>query len=131
MAYNESCIKDFHYCDCYKETTCIYTTLHNEECDQQCNNDICDYDLNNCGSNDSNYIGLLAIVGFIIIALSFCLIFTIMVWYYRKRRNDNFSRISSTDESGRFTLSDINNKLPEYKCPEKNIGEVCVICLDE
>lgn len=124
------CNSDNYNCEC--APGCTASLLYNKNCDSECDNKACNYDRDYC-TDDTNatYINLLTIIGFIIIGISFCLILTIMIWYYRRRRLEVFQRVADSEHSLRLTISELNSKYPESKCSESSLGQSCAICLDE
>ncbi|OMJ70332.1 hypothetical protein SteCoe_31705 [Stentor coeruleus] len=126
---NEACKYDNFMCSC--APGCYSSFLYNDMCDDVCNVKSCNYDNNQCKEESSTYINMLTIIGFVVIAVSFCLIFFVMIWYYKRRRNENFYRIASVEESGRSNLIEINERIPEIVCPINLLNETCVICLEE
>jgi len=125
------CLFDNYHCECAKGCN-AYMVFNNKRCDPECDFKKCNFDEEYCLDYSSeSYINLLTIIGFIIIGISFCLIFGIMVWYYKKRRQEMFQRVASSESSTRNTVSELNKKIPELKCPDIYLGEPCSICLEE
>lgn len=125
------CSFDNYKCEC-AEGCSAFMVFGNTVCDPECDYKKCNYDNKNClEPSNPSYINLLTIIGFIIIGISFCLIFGIMAWYCKKRRQENFQRVSSSENSMRNTVLELNKKSPELKCPDLYLGETCSVCLEE
>ena len=111
---------------------CTDILLDNNKCDDECNVKSCNYDNGNCEKDkEPSYINLLTIIGFVVIGISFCLIFGVMVWYYKKRRVEMFQRIASSENTSRLNYQELLSKWPEFKCTSDLLTETCTICLDE
>ena len=124
---------NFDNYDCRCSYSCTpEMVLDNNKCDEECNVESCNYDNGNCEKDkEPSYINLLTIIGFVVIGISFCLIFGVMVWYYKKRRIEMFQRIASSENTARFNIQELLSKWPEFKCTSEFLTEACTICLDE
>ena len=125
------CYFDNYDCQCVPGCT-AEMVLDNNKCDNECNVESCNYDNGNCEKDkEPSYINLLTIIGFVVIGISFCLIFGVMVWYYKKRRVEMFQRIASSENTSRLNYQELLSKWPEFKCTSDLLTETCTICLDE
>jgi hypothetical protein len=115
--------------DCGCTEICYLTYMHNGRCESWCDYASCDYDGGDCNRAGPSYLSFLTIIGFVIISLSCCVMIGIVFWYYRKRQA-SFVRITNSEESARRDIGEINNRMPEIECPEGELGENCAICLD-
>ena len=123
------CFYDNYSCLC--APGCYDFYLGNGVCNPECDFAVCNYDSEDCNPGKTDYISTLTIVGFIVIAISFCLILIVMIYYYRRRRNDFFLRVHTSEQTNRNYMIEINQKIPEFKCPEECIGETCAVCMEE
>lgn len=138
MLLNQECDEACNTSNCFYDNDsclcapgCFNSYLGNGICNPECDFAVCHYDSEDCNSQKSDYIGTLTIVGFAVIAISFCLILIVMIYYYRRRRNDFFLRVHTSEQTNRNYIIEINQKIPEFKCPGEGIGETCAICMEE
>jgi hypothetical protein len=125
------CKLDNYKCECVPG--CSASLVFNNVCDEECNFKECEYDNKNCEDDGKSpsYINLLTIIGFVVIGISFCLIFGVMIWYYRKKRLEMFQQVSSSESTSRQIVEELVKRFPQMKVSNELIGETCTICLDE
>ena len=134
---NSVCDSQCDYDQCYYDNQnclcspgCTSILINNGVCNKQCNVQSCEYDGNDCKTSPE-YTKMLTITGFVIMVISFFMIVAITIWYFKNRRNDNFTRVVSIEDSARSVSNEISNFCPEVRCPNELIREICVICLEE